>query len=217
VLTVRMLAEEEEEGWMVEVEVQLQPDTAEGSAPDLWHVAWTHFAEVIRDNFWEYIDEHCPEPDAVREAVRNLEPPEELKDLFAEPEPVPLPKARLVPLKKVQKKPEEKREEPAMLEKDRWYFVEVYPRSLEEPQYRFVGKLIAEDRKEDEHLLEDQDGYLYYLRFAHFDVKDDSVSVRSEWAERGRSIADICEVFDEICQRTGGPGCPLLQELVRVE
>jgi hypothetical protein len=95
VITVRMLEEEEEEGWMVEVEVQLQPDSVEGSVPDLWHIAWTHFAEVIRDNFWEYLDEHCPEPDAVREAVRNLKPPEELKDLFAEPEPAPLPKARL--------------------------------------------------------------------------------------------------------------------------
>jgi hypothetical protein len=98
-----MLAEEEEEGWMVEVEVQLQPDTVEGSVPDLWHIAWTDFAEVIRDNFWEYVNEHCPEPGAVREAVRNLEPPEELKDLFAEPGPPPVPKARLVPLKKVQK------------------------------------------------------------------------------------------------------------------
>ena len=98
-----MLAEEEEEGWMVEVEVQLQPDTVEGSVPDLWHIAWTDFAEVIRDNFWEYIDEHCPEPGAVREAVRDLVPPEELKDLFAERGPLPVPKARLVPLKKVQK------------------------------------------------------------------------------------------------------------------
>ena len=88
---------------------------------------------------------------------------------------------------------------------------------MEEPQYRFVGKLNAEDEEDDEHLLEDQDGHFYYLRFAHFDIKDDSVSVRSEWAESGRSIAEIREVFDEICQRRGGPGCPLLQELVRVE
>ena len=45
----------------------------------------------------------------------------------------------------------------------RRYYVELYPRELEEPQYCFVGKLLAEDDKE--FVLEDQDGGLYYLRY----------------------------------------------------
>jgi len=45
-------------------------------------------------------------------------------------------------------------------------YVELYPRDLEEPQYRFVGKLLAVDEKQ--FVLEDQDGGLYYLRYAKF-------------------------------------------------
>ena len=48
----------------------------------------------------------------------------------------------------------------------RRYYVELYPRDLEEPQYRFVGKLLAVDEKQ--FVLEDQDGGLYYLRYAKF-------------------------------------------------
>ena len=44
----------------------------------------------------------------------------------------------------------------------RRYYVELYPRDLEEPQYRFVGKLLAKDEKE--FVLEDQYGGLYTLR-----------------------------------------------------
>ena len=51
-------------------------------------------------------------------------------------------------------------------EPTRRYYVELYPRDLEEPQYRFVGKLLAEDEKE--FVLEDQDGGLYHLRYAKF-------------------------------------------------
>ena len=46
----------------------------------------------------------------------------------------------------------------------RRYYVELYPRDLEEPQYRFVGKLLAKDEKE--FVLEDQYGGLYTLRYA---------------------------------------------------
>jgi len=46
----------------------------------------------------------------------------------------------------------------------RHYYVKLYPRDLEEPQYRFVGKLVAQDEKE--FVLEDQDGGLYHLRYA---------------------------------------------------
>lgn len=59
-----------------------------------------------------------------------------------------------VQVKKVQKKPEE----PATLKKDRWYYVEIYPRDLEEAQGRFVGKLIAEEK--DERVLQDQDDFV---------------------------------------------------------
>ena len=48
----------------------------------------------------------------------------------------------------------------------RRYYVELYPRDLEEPQYRFVGKLLAKDEKE--FVLEDQYGGLYTLRYAKF-------------------------------------------------
>jgi hypothetical protein len=48
----------------------------------------------------------------------------------------------------------------------RRYYVELYPRDLEEPQYRFVGKLLLEDEKE--FILEDQYGGLYTLRYAKF-------------------------------------------------
>src|SRR6516162_7466261 len=48
----------------------------------------------------------------------------------------------------------------------RRYYVELYPRDLEEPQYRFVGKLLAADEKE--FVLEDQYGGLYTLRYAKF-------------------------------------------------
>jgi hypothetical protein len=48
----------------------------------------------------------------------------------------------------------------------RCYYVELYPRDLEEPQYRFVGKLLAKDEKE--FVLEDQYGGLYTLRYAKF-------------------------------------------------
>ena len=46
----------------------------------------------------------------------------------------------------------------------RWYYVELYPRDPQEPQFRFVGKLLAEDEKE--FVLEDQYGGLYTLRYA---------------------------------------------------
>jgi hypothetical protein len=38
---------------------------------------------VLNENFWAYIDEHCPEPSWVREAVGNPQLPSvELEDLF---------------------------------------------------------------------------------------------------------------------------------------
>jgi hypothetical protein len=48
----------------------------------------------------------------------------------------------------------------------RWYYVELYPRDFEEPQYRFVGRLLGGDEKE--FVLEDQDGYVYRLRYGNF-------------------------------------------------
>ena len=107
---------------------------------------------------------------------------------------------------------------PKML-KDRWYFIEVYPRDVQYEQYRFVGKLIAEDEKEDEHLFQDQDGWLYYLRdVMKFNLNDDSVTIRSEWADRGRTVSEIFEQLSEIYQgRENVPESPLLSELTRKE
>jgi hypothetical protein len=107
---------------------------------------------------------------------------------------------------------------PNML-KDRWYFIEVYPRDVQYEQHRFVGKLIAEDEKEDEHLFQDQDGWWYYLRdVTKFNLNDDSITIRSEWAERGQTISEIFEQLSEIYEgRENAPKCPLLSELRRKE
>jgi hypothetical protein len=112
VVTVRMLREEDSYGWMVEVDVKLHPETEEGSTPELWHTSWTHYADMIRDNFWPFIDRYCPEPDTVHEAIKNLVLPEELEGLFAGYVEVRFPKAtaaaqKLLAEKKAQEEPEE--------------------------------------------------------------------------------------------------------------
>ena len=53
------------------------------TTPDHWQIDWYHGADIIRENFWEYIDEHCPYPDSVRAVIANLYLPEELSGLFA--------------------------------------------------------------------------------------------------------------------------------------
>jgi hypothetical protein len=101
--------------------------------------------------------------------------------------------------------------------KDRWYFLEVYPRDVQYDQYRFVGKLIAQDETEDEHLFQDQDGWLYYLRdVTKFNLNDDSVTIRAEWAERGQTVSEIFEQLSEIYEeRENAPECPLLEKFSR--
>jgi hypothetical protein len=52
---------------MIEVKVAVYPKTHVGTVP----------------HHWAYVDEHCPEPSWVREAVGNLQLPSvELEDLF---------------------------------------------------------------------------------------------------------------------------------------
>ena len=62
----------------------------------------------------------------------------------------------------------------------RWLFFELDPRDLEEPEARFVGKVIAEYEPEHETVLMDQGRRLYWLRYAKFDRDGDFVSVRTE-------------------------------------
>ena len=81
-VSVRIL-EQEEDGWMIEVKVAVYPKTHVGTVPDHWEIVWIHYKEILNENFWAYIDEHCPEPSWVREAVGNLQlPGVELEDLF---------------------------------------------------------------------------------------------------------------------------------------
>jgi len=81
-VSVRIL-EQDEDGSMIEVKVAVYPKTHVGTVPDHWEIVWTHYKEILNENFWAYIDEHCPEPSWVREAVGNLQlPSAELEDLF---------------------------------------------------------------------------------------------------------------------------------------
>jgi hypothetical protein len=70
-----------EEG--IEVGVFIRPKNREGR-PSQWDASWYRYNAK---DFWSYIDEHCPEPKWVREAVENLEMPPELKGLFGVPSP----------------------------------------------------------------------------------------------------------------------------------
>ena len=79
----------EEDGsinWAVEVTV-LQK-THEGTVPGKWEIFWWFDSpdqkRVIQNNFWPYIDKHCPEPEWVREAVKKLKLPSESEGLFEE-------------------------------------------------------------------------------------------------------------------------------------
>jgi hypothetical protein len=54
-------------------------------SPDYWEIQWGARAKpILRENFWRYMREHCPDVELVREAVANLKLPEELNDLFEE-------------------------------------------------------------------------------------------------------------------------------------
>jgi hypothetical protein len=101
-------------------------------------------------------------------------------------------------------------------ERRRWYYVKVYPRNLEEPQYQFVGKCL--DHNEEETVFEDQEGRLYYLRDPKFEVDGDLVSVRSEVAESGKSPEEILEALKEI-HVSGGMDfeCPKILEALMYE
>jgi hypothetical protein len=75
------------------------------------------------------------------------------------------------------------------LKRHRWYFFEIFLRSLEEAQWSFVGKMIAEDEQEDKLVLQDQDEYLYFLRLINDTYIDgDFVRIRSEWAGSGETV-----------------------------
>ena len=75
------------------------------------------------------------------------------------------------------------------LKRHRWYFFEIFLRSLEEAQWSFVGKMIAEDEQEDKLVLQDQDEYLYFLRLInHTCIDGDFVRIRSEWAGSGETV-----------------------------
>jgi hypothetical protein len=52
--------------------------------PDYWEIQWARAKPILRENFWRYMREHCPDVELVREAVANLKLPEELNDLFEE-------------------------------------------------------------------------------------------------------------------------------------
>jgi hypothetical protein len=51
-------------------------------SPDYWEIQWARAKPILRENFWRYMREHCPDVELVREAVANLKLPEELNDLF---------------------------------------------------------------------------------------------------------------------------------------
>jgi hypothetical protein len=75
------------------------------------------------------------------------------------------------------------------LKRHRWYFFEIFLRSLEEAQWSFVGKMIAEDEQEDKLVLQDQDEYLYFLRLINDTYIDgDFLRIRSEWAGSGETV-----------------------------
>jgi hypothetical protein len=56
----------------------------QAESPDYWEIQWARAKPVLRQNFWRYLREHCPDVELVREAVANLKLPEELNDLFEE-------------------------------------------------------------------------------------------------------------------------------------
>ena len=77
------------------------------------------------------------------------------------------------------------------LKTHRWYFFEIFLRSLEEAQWSFVGKMIAEDEQEDKLVLQDQDDDLYFLRLINDTYIDgDFVRIRSEWAASGETVEE---------------------------
>jgi hypothetical protein len=53
-------------------------------SPDYWEIQWARTKPILREHFWPYVREHCPDVELVREAVANLKLPEELNDLFEE-------------------------------------------------------------------------------------------------------------------------------------
>jgi hypothetical protein len=55
-------------------------------SPDYWEIQWARTKPILRENFWRYMREHCPDVELVREAVASLKLPEELNDLFEETE-----------------------------------------------------------------------------------------------------------------------------------
>jgi hypothetical protein len=56
----------------------------QAETPDYWEIQWARAKPVLRENFWRYMREHCPDVELVREAVANLKLPEEWNDLFEE-------------------------------------------------------------------------------------------------------------------------------------
>ena len=75
------------------------------------------------------------------------------------------------------------------LKRHRWYFFEIFLRSLEEAQWRFVGKMIAEEDQQGKLVLQDQDDDLYFLRLINDTYIDgDFVRIRSERAGSGETV-----------------------------
>jgi hypothetical protein len=53
--------------------------------PDHWQIDWFHFVNVIADGLEQFLNDHCPFPDAVDsvlETAAKVPLPEELKGLF---------------------------------------------------------------------------------------------------------------------------------------
>jgi len=59
-------------GVIIDMEVSLNPDTRKGAIPNKWSVSWINYANVIEENFTEFVEKYCPEPEKILTLFREL-------------------------------------------------------------------------------------------------------------------------------------------------
>ena len=80
----------------------------------------------------------------------------------------------------------------------RWNYVAIFARDEKgEPEYRFIGKPVSQT--EHEVIFKDQDGQVYYLcHILFFKVDHDTITVRAERVESGKTLYEIFERLEKI-------------------
>ena len=94
------------------------------------------------------------------------------------------------------------------LEKNRWYYFVVCPRDLEpeETVYKFVAKVIAENKETDEMVLQTQDGELCYLHIINkISLEDDAVRISAEWVEVEDTVEEVVAWLRDTNPEIGPP------------